>query len=79
MRKVICEVTLKKNENGLTVLSEDSQMDLEEWSEKSVPLDDYVLQSSEENNYVFYEVENILDVRLNRKYHSEEYKVRFKG
>lgn len=79
VRKVICEVTLKKNENGLTVLSEDSQMDLEKWSEKSAPLDDDVLQSSEENNDEFYEVEKILDVRLNRKYHSEEYKVRFKG
>jgi len=47
--------------------------------EKSVPLDDDVLQSSEENNDVFYKVEKILDVRLNRKYHSEEYKVWFKG
>lgn len=27
----------------------------------------------------FYEVEKIIDVRLNRQYHSEEYKVRFKG
>jgi len=79
VRRIICEVTLDKNEDGLTVLSEDSQMDLKNWLEKPVPLDDDDLQSSEENDDEFYEVEKILDVRLNRKYHSEEYKVRFKG
>jgi len=35
--------------------------------------------SSEENGHEFYEVEKIIDVHLHRKYHSQEYKVQFKG
>ena len=37
VRRIICKVSLEKNKDGLTVLTEDSQMDLKNWSEKSVP------------------------------------------
>ena len=80
VRRIIAEVTLEKNADGFTVLSENSQMDLNDWWSKSIPLSDGDLQSSEENDDdEFYEVEKILEVRLNKKYNSEEYKVRFKG
>ena len=37
VRRRICEVSLERNKDGLTVLTDDSQMDPKNWSDKSVP------------------------------------------
>ena len=73
----------QENENGSddrAHLSGHSQLDLEsilandECSEVGL---EEIRDDAEVN--IFYEVEEVIDVRLNRQYHSEEYKVRFRG
>ena len=73
----------QENENGSddrAHLSGHSQLDLEsilandECSEVGL---EEIRDDAEVN--IFYEVEEVIDVRLNRQYHSEEYKVCFRG
>ena len=74
------EVVLVTDSDGIAQLSEKSQLDQETGlanynrSETSI---DEIAECADDNK--FYQVEKIIDVRLNRQYHSEEYKVRFKG
>ena len=80
VRKVLMEVVIENDSNDVATLSEQSQLDLksvlanDECSEVGL---EEIPDIAEENK--FYEVEEIIDVRLNRQYHSEEYKVRFRG
>ena len=70
----------RSDSNDIAKLSEQSQLDLE-----SVLANDVCSKVGLEeipdtrDDSKFYEVEQIIDVRLNRQYHSEEYKVRFRG
>ena len=78
--KVLLEVVFESDSNDIAKLSEQSQLDLE-----SVLANDVCSEVGLEeipdtgDDSKFYEVEQIIDVRLNRQYHSEEYKVRFRG
>ena len=77
---VVMEVVLENGSDDRAHLSERSQLDLEsilandECSEVGL---EEIPDDADVNK--FYEVEEIIDVRLNRQYHSEEYKVRFRG
>ena len=77
--KVLMEVVLETDSDGISKLSEKSQLDLEtvlaDYNSSEAGIDD-IAECVDDR---FYEVEKIIDVRLNRQYHSEEYKVRFKG
>ena len=74
------EVVLENGNDDRAHLPESSQLDLEsilandECSEVGL---EEIPDDAEVNK--FYEVEEIIDVCLNRQYHSEEYKVRFRG
>ena len=74
------EVVLENSSDDRAHLSEHSQLDLEsilandECSEVGL---EEIPDDADVNK--FYEVEEIIDVRLNRQYHSQEYKVRFHG
>ena len=74
------KVVFESDSNDIAKLSEQSQLDLE-----SVLANDVCSEVGLEeipdtgDDSKFYEVEQIIDVRLNRQYHSEEYKVRFRG
>lgn len=78
--KVLMEVVLETDSDGIAKLSEKSQLDLEtglaNYNRSETGIDE-IAECADDNK--FYEVEKIIDVRLNRQYHSEEYKVRFKG
>ena len=73
------EVVLETGSNGIAKLSEESQLDLEtglaNYNRSEAGVDE-IAECADDR---FYEAEKIIDVRLNRQYHSEEYKVRFKG
>ena len=74
------KVVLDNSSDDRAHLSEHSQLDLEsilandECSEVGL---EEIPDDADVNK--FYEVEEIIDVRLNRQYHSEEYKVRLHG
>ena len=78
--KVLMKVVFESDSNDIAKLSEQSQLDLE-----SVLGNDVCSKVGLEeipdtgDDSKFYEVEQNIDVRLNRQYHSEEYKVRFRG
>lgn len=75
------EVVLESDSDGMARLSKQSQQDLETVLENNNCSEeegiDEIAGCADDNE--FYEVEKIIDVRLNKQYHSEEYKVRFKG
>lgn len=77
--KVLMEVVLETDNNGLAKLSEKSELELEtalgNYNHSETGID----ETAECADDKVYEVEKIIDVRLNRQYHSQEYKVRFKG
>jgi len=79
LKKVLCEIEMVKNDDGTYSLSEVSRAKLQS-QEKDTSLK---MPISEVNNTgtddKYYEVEKVLEVRLNKHFHSEEYKVRFKG
>lgn len=77
--KVLMEVVLETDSNGLAKLSERSELDLETVLANYNHIEAGIDEITECADDKFYEVEKIIDVRLNRQYHSEEYKVRFKG
>ena len=77
--KVLMEVVLETDSNGLAKLSEKSELDLETALANYNHSETGIEETAECADDKFYEVEKIIDVRLNRQYHSEEYKVRFKG
>ena len=77
--KVLMEVVLETDSNGLAKLSERSELDLETVLANYNHIEASIDEITECADDKFYEVEKIIDVRLNRQYHSEEYKVRFKG
>ena len=77
--KVLMEVVLEADSNGLAKLSERSELDLETVLANYNHIEAGIDEITECTDDKFYEVEKIIDVRLNRQYHSEEYKVRFKG
>ena len=74
------KVVFESDSNDIAKLSKQSQLDLE-----SVLANDVCSKVGLEeipdtrDDSKFYEVEQIIDVRLNWQYHSEEYKVRFRG
>ena len=65
LNKVLSQIEMVKNEDGTSSLSEDKRQ----------------LASTGDTNTDddYDEVENVLEVRLNKQFHSEEYKVTFKG
>lgn len=75
------EVVLESDSDGMARLSKQSQQDLETVLENNNCSEDEgiveIAECADDNE--FYEVEKKIDVRLNKQYHSEEYKVRFKG
>ena len=78
LSKVLCEVEMLKNNDGTCSLSEDSKAKLQSMEKKldsQIPFASAVDGAGDD----YYEVEKVLEVRINRKFHSEEYKVRFKG
>ena len=77
--KVLMEIVLETDSNGLAKLSERSELDLETVLANYNHIEAGIDEITECADDKFYEVEKIIDVRLNRQYHSEEYKVRFKG
>ena len=78
--QVVMEVVLENGSDDRAHLSERSQLDLEsilandECSEVGL---EEIPDNADVNKC--YEVEEIIDVRLNRQYHSQKYKVRFRG
>ena len=70
LNKVLCEIEMVKNDNG-TSLSEVRKAKLQ--SQQMTSVEDGAVDDE------YYEVEKVLEVRLNKHFHSEEYKVRFKG
>ena len=78
--KVLMEVVLESDSNDIAKLSEQSQLELESVLANDVCSEvglEEIPNTADDNK--FYQVEEIIDVRLNRQYHSEEYKVRFRG
>ena len=74
--KVLCEIEMVKNEDGTSSLSEDSIAKLQLKEKDSLKIASTVDTNTDDD---YYEVEKVLEVRLNKQFHSEEYKVRFKG
>ena len=68
---MVCEIEMVKNDDGTSSLSEDSKAKLQ--SQQMTSVEDGDVDDE------YYEVEKVLEVRLNKHFHSEEYKVRFKG
>ncbi|XP_073236481.1 uncharacterized protein [Porites lutea] len=65
-----------KNEDGTSSLSEDSIAKLQLKEKDSLKIASTADTNTDDD---YYEVEKVLRVRLNKQFHSEEYKVRFKG
>lgn len=74
LNKVLCEIEMLNSEDGTFQLSEQSKVTLQS-KEKDMVL--RIPHVSEDVDY--YEVEKVLEVRINKDFHTEEYKVRFKG
>ncbi len=78
--KVIGELSLEKNENGSLSLSDESRKNLENhFPVSKSQFSQSCTQVHASNREEYYEVEKILEVRINKTFHTEEYKVRFKG
>lgn len=78
LSKVLCEIEMLKNEDGTYSLSEESNARLQSKEKDTVSKIAHV-GAGDDTNDEYYEVEKVLEVRLNKDFHSEEYKVRFKG
>ena len=65
-----------KNADGTCSLSEKSRNQLRETDSVSKL---HGVGECDASNNEYYEVEKVLEVRLNKDFHTEEYKVRFKG
>ena len=66
-----------KNDDGTSSLSEDNKAKLQSQQKDTSSKITSVEDGDVDDEY--YEVEKVLEVRLNKHFHSEEYKVRFKG
>ena len=77
LNKVVCEIEMVKNDDGTSSLSEDSKAKLQSQQKDTSSKITSVEDGDVDDEY--YEVEKVLEVRLNKHFHSEEYKVRFKG
>ncbi|XP_068721910.1 M-phase phosphoprotein 8-like [Montipora capricornis] len=66
-----------KNDDGTCSLSEDSKANLQSKEKATPPTIPIVEDRNQDDDY--YEVEKVLEVRLNKQFHSEECRVRFKG
>ena len=76
LNKVLCEIEMVKNEDGTSSLSEDSIAKLQLKEKDNLKIASTADTNTDDD---YYEVEKVLEVRLNKQFHSEEYKVRFKG
>ena len=73
---MVCEIEMVKNDDGTSSLSEDSKAKLQSQQKDTSSKITSVEDGDVDDEY--YEVEKVLEVRLNKHFHSEEYKVRFK-
>ena len=76
LHKVLCEIEMVKNDDGTCSLSEDSKANLQSKEKATPPTSPIVEDRNQDDEY--YEVGKVLEVRLNKQFHSEEYRVRFK-
>ena len=77
LHKVLCEIEMVKNDDGTCSLSENSKANQQSKEKGTSSTTSIVEDGNQDDEY--YEVEKVLEVRLNKKFHSEEYRVRFKG
>ena len=73
LNKVLCEIEMVKNEDGTSSLSEDSIAKLQLKEKDNLKIASTADTNTDDD---YYEVEKVLEVRLNKQFHSEEYKVR---
>ena len=66
-----------KNDDGTCSLFKNSKANQQSKEKGTSSTTSIVEDGNQDDEY--YEVEKVLEVRLNKKFHSEEYRVRFKG